>query len=235
MSGQSLKLSYVPDTLLHPSHFSNHLNLIQSPWRCRHHGPPRRWNKPIILYHIITYKNITGRKILSTKLSTSHPVTMTKKKVKWSRYRPGVAQRVGRGIALLFHDRGTRSGWVVISTPRPHFTPRKEPVPILQEAGCAPGPVWMGRKSHTHRDLIPDCPACSQSLYRLNYLTHPVTMILELIWSQLNLSKSTTQQIANKSSSYMKTFKYLRTSTTNQYNMHDEINSILHSWRLLYF
>ena len=29
----------------------------------------------------------------------------------WSRYRPGVAQRVGRGIALLFHDRGTRR-WV---------------------------------------------------------------------------------------------------------------------------
>jgi hypothetical protein len=32
------------------------------------------------------------------------------KKVKWSRYRPDVAQRVGRGIALLFHDRGTRRG-----------------------------------------------------------------------------------------------------------------------------
>jgi len=32
------------------------------------------------------------------------------KKVKCSRYRPGVAQRVGRGIALLFHDRGTRRG-----------------------------------------------------------------------------------------------------------------------------
>ena len=29
-------------------------------------------------------------------------------KVKWSRYRPGVAQTVGTGIALLFHDRGTR-------------------------------------------------------------------------------------------------------------------------------
>ena len=28
--------------------------------------------------------------------------------IKCSRYRPGVAQRVGRGIALLFHDRGTR-------------------------------------------------------------------------------------------------------------------------------
>ena len=33
-----------------------------------------------------------------------------KVKVKIYRYRPGVAQRVGRGIALLFHDRGTRRG-----------------------------------------------------------------------------------------------------------------------------
>ena len=30
--------------------------------------------------------------------------------IKFSRYRPGVAQRVGRGIALLFHNRGTRRG-----------------------------------------------------------------------------------------------------------------------------
>jgi len=37
--------------------------------------------------------------------------------IKCSRYRAGVAQRVGRGIALLFHDRGTRRGWVVSSTP----------------------------------------------------------------------------------------------------------------------
>jgi len=64
--------------------------------------------------------------------------------VKWSRYRPGVAQRMGRGIALLFHDHGTRKGWVVSSTPRLHFTPGKEMVPIVQEAGRAPGPVWTG-------------------------------------------------------------------------------------------
>jgi len=31
-------------------------------------------------------------------------------KVKVIPYRPGVAQRVSRGIALLFHDRGTRRG-----------------------------------------------------------------------------------------------------------------------------
>jgi hypothetical protein len=36
---------------------------------------------------------------------------MKKVKLKWSRYRPGVPQRVGRGIALLFHARGTRR-WV---------------------------------------------------------------------------------------------------------------------------
>jgi len=84
-----------------------------------------------------------------------------KVKVKWSRYRPGVAQRVNRGTALLFHDRGTRRGWVVSSTPQPHFTAGKDPVPILQEAGWAPGSVWMGWKSCPHRDSIPDRPARS--------------------------------------------------------------------------
>ena len=33
-----------------------------------------------------------------------------KKYINFSRYRPDVAQRVGKGIALLFHDRGTRRG-----------------------------------------------------------------------------------------------------------------------------
>ena len=92
--------------------------------------------------------------------------------VKCSCYRPGVAQRVGRGIALLFHDHGTRRGWVVSSTPQPHFTPRKDPVPILQEARWAPGLVWMGRKSHPHWDSILDRPARSQSLYWLRYPAH---------------------------------------------------------------
>ena len=93
-----------------------------------------------------------------------------KVKVKWSRYRPGVAQRVGRDIALLFHDRGTRRGWAVSSTPRPHFTPGKDTVPILQEAGWPPGPFWTAGKSRPHRDSIPDRPA--QSLYRLSYRAH---------------------------------------------------------------
>ena len=71
-----------------------------------------------------------------------------------SRYRPGVAERVGRGIALLFHDRDTRRGEGISSTPRPHFTARKDPVPILQKAGWAPGPVWTVGKSRTVQPVV---------------------------------------------------------------------------------
>ena len=92
--------------------------------------------------------------------------------VKWSRYRPGETQRVGRDISILFHDRGTRRAWVVSSMPRPHFTTGKETVPILQEAGWAPGPFWTCGISRRHRDSIPDPPARSQSLYRRSYPTH---------------------------------------------------------------
>ena len=104
-------------------------------------------------------------------------------KVKWPPYRPCVAQRVGRGIALLFHNRGTGRGWVVSNIPRPHFTLWKDPVPILQEDGWAPGPVWTGGKSRPHRDSIADRPARSQSLYRLSYPAHYIyTVQLWIYW-----------------------------------------------------
>jgi len=51
------------------------------------------------------------------------------------------AHRGSRGIALLFHDYSTRRGWGVSVTPRPFFTPGKDPVPIVQEAVWAPGLV----------------------------------------------------------------------------------------------
>ena len=50
---------------------------------------------------------------------------------------------------------------MVCSTLRPHFTLGKDPVPILQEAGWAPGPVWMGGKSRPNRNSIPYLPARS--------------------------------------------------------------------------
>jgi hypothetical protein len=75
----------------------------------------------------------------------------------------------GRGIALLIRDLGARSGgW---SAPRPgRFTPGKDPVPIVQEAGWAPGPVWTCAKYLAPTGIrLPDRPARSKSLYRLIY------------------------------------------------------------------
>jgi hypothetical protein len=42
--------------------------------------------------------------------------------------------------------------------------PGKDPVPIVQEAGWAPGPVWKGGKSRPTGIRSPDRPARSQSL-----------------------------------------------------------------------
>jgi len=71
---------------------------------------------------------------------------------------------------------------VVSSTPRPYFTPGKDPVPVLQEAVWAPDPVWTGGKSRPHLDSIPDHPARSQSLYRLSYPAHTHTYTLHNIY-----------------------------------------------------
>jgi hypothetical protein len=54
--------------------------------------------------------------------------------------------------------------------PRPHLTPGKEPVPILQEAGWASGLVWTGAEDLAPTGIrSPDRPARRQSLYRLSY------------------------------------------------------------------
>ena len=50
--------------------------------------------------------------------------------------------------------------------------PGKDPVPIVQEAGWAPGPVWTCGKSRPTAIRSPDRPARSQSLYRLSYPAH---------------------------------------------------------------
>jgi hypothetical protein len=77
------------------------------------------------------------------------------KKVKSSRYKPEQAQRVDRGIALLFLDLGARRGWEVSTSPQPLY-PRERP-----GAHCTGG--WVGlraglevcEKSRSHRDPIP--------------------------------------------------------------------------------
>jgi hypothetical protein len=62
-------------------------------------------------------------------------------------------------------------GW---SAPRPgRFAPGKDTVPIIQEAGWVPGPVWTCAKNlASTRIRFLDRPARSQSLYRLSYPPH---------------------------------------------------------------
>ena len=52
------------------------------------------------------------------------------------------------------------------STPRPgHFTPGKDPVPIVEEAGLTPGPVWTGAENLTLTGIrSPDRPVRSSAV-----------------------------------------------------------------------
>ena len=83
------------------------------------------------------------------------------------------AHRGSRGIALSFHDHAIRNGWGVSVTPPPLFTPWEDPVPIVQEAGWTPGPVWTGAENLVPTGIrSPDRPVRSQSLYLLSYRAH---------------------------------------------------------------
>ena len=57
-----------------------------------------------------------------------------------------------------------------MSRPGRSLPPGKDRVPIVQEAGWAPGPVWTGAEKLAPTGIrSSDRPARSQSLYRLSY------------------------------------------------------------------
>jgi len=87
-------------------------------------------------------------------------------------YRP-YDPKGSRYIALLFLDHGTRRGWVVSVTPWPLFTSGIGSVPIVQEAGWAPRPVWTCVENLAPTSIrSPNRPARSQSLYLLRCPAH---------------------------------------------------------------
>ena len=54
--------------------------------------------------------------------------------------------------------------------PWQHLTPGKDPVPVLQEARWASGPVWTGAENLAPtRIRSPYRPVLKRSLYRLSY------------------------------------------------------------------
>ena len=61
---------------------------------------------------------------------------------------------------------------MVSSTPRPHFTPGKDPVSIVQEAGWAPGRAENGVPTGIRSWTV---QLVAQSLYRLSYPAHLIT------------------------------------------------------------
>jgi len=80
---------------------------------------------------------------------------------------------VSRGIALLFLGPRDEMGVGGQAHAPAASTPGKDPVPIVQDAGWAPGPVWTRAENLApNRDSIPDRPARSQSLYLLSYPAH---------------------------------------------------------------
>ena len=70
-------------------------------------------------------------------------------------------------------------GW---SAPRlGRFTPGKDPIPIVQKAGWATGPVWTGAENLASTGIrSPDRPARSESLYRLSYIFIRVSNVFSL-------------------------------------------------------
>jgi hypothetical protein len=59
---------------------------------------------------------------------------------------------------------------VASPTPRPLYPRERDPLPIVQEAGWAPGPVWTAAEKLALTGIqSPDRPARSESLYRLRY------------------------------------------------------------------
>ena len=71
------------------------------------------------------------------------------------------AYRGSRGITLPFHDHATRRCEGSASRPG-RFLPGKDPVPIVQEAGWAPGPVWISAENLAHTGIrSPDRPSRS--------------------------------------------------------------------------
>jgi hypothetical protein len=104
---------------------------------------------------------------------------------------------------------GTRKGWGVNVTHRPLFTPGEDPVHIVQEAGWAPGPVWIGAENDTPtRIRFPDRPARSQSLYRLRYPANTYVQSYSI------MTFVTSHKLQNISSKCPDGFKIISTKST---------------------
>jgi len=83
------------------------------------------------------------------------------------------AHRWSRGITPLFFNLGARWGWVVNVMPWPIYPRERDLVPIVSEAGWAPGLVWTGTENlASTRIQTLDHLRCSELLHHLHYPAH---------------------------------------------------------------
>ena len=95
---------------------------------------------------------------------------MVKVKVNFSLEQTTKAQRSSRCITVPFLSPRRQIGVGGHLHAPAVFTPEKDPAPIVQEAGWVSEPVWKEAENFAFtRIRTPDCPARSESLYRLSY------------------------------------------------------------------
>jgi len=104
------------------------------------------------------------------------------------------AHRGSRGIALLFLDHGTIRGRRVSVTPRPLFTPGKDPVPTVQEAGWAPGPVGTDAENLAHTGIRSSDRQARSSVAIPTELSGPQNVLLN-VWK--NVDKELKIRVSN--------------------------------------
>ena len=82
--------------------------------------------------------------------------------------------RGSRGLALFFHDHGTRRGWGVSVTPRQHFTPEKTRYPLYRRLGGPQGRSGQVRKISSPPGFDPRTVQPIASRYT-DWATRPTT------------------------------------------------------------
>jgi hypothetical protein len=134
--------------------------------------------------NIQIYQNTTTIEILISKWANpqgnfpwlSHLLTVERVTFRFHPVAGHTDPEGGRGMALLFHDLGTRWGWMVSVTPRPPLPPGKTRYPLYRRLGGR-----QGRSGRVCENLAPigirstERPAHCKSLYRLSYPGTPLS------------------------------------------------------------
>ena len=110
-------------------------------------------------------------------------------------------------------------GWMANATLWALYRRERKSVLILQEAGWAPGSVWKDvkkRKSLASTGIrTSNCPACSESLYRLSYPI-PLNTIVTTVSGNLYTFVPTILHVTEKS------FIFETVTSTSGYCMREE-------------